>query len=176
MVPVMFGCNKAPQATSTPTPTSSKIIQNTNDASAPIQRLELTDPILYHFLSQSGKLSNTDTSSNLPSGSQKLNKLLQISTDRVNGISGLTQIIRSADAYILKISDFNYNGKCGQITFALGVNRSQTEPVHRFSPTSGAQTKAEIEFQIPSSLGLIEFDSMNIYCPDQKIPVSRTQF
>lgn len=173
---VLFGCNKAPQVTSTPTPTSSKIIQNTNDSSVPIERLELTDPVLYHFLSQSGTLSKTDTSSNLPSGSQKLNKLLGISTDRTNGINGLMQIIRSGDAYILKISDFSYSGKCGQITFGLGVNRSQTEPVHRFSPTSGAQTKAEIEFQIPSSLGLIEFDSMNIYCGDRDIPISRTQF
>ena len=177
MPQVLFGCNKGTQAIATPTPTASKIIQNTNDSSAPIQRLELTDPALYNFLSQGGTFSSTsNTSSNLSSTSKKLNKLSQISTDKTNGISGSMQIVNSENIYIIKIADFNYNGKCGQITFGLGVNRLPKQPIYKFSPISSVQTNVQFDLQIPSNIDLIQFDTINIYCSNQESPVSITQF
>jgi len=177
MGPVLFGCNKAKEVVTSTTPTTSKILQNANDSSAPIQRLELTDPVLYEYLTQSGIVTGfSNASANLPTGSQKLNKLVQIGEDTVNKINGTMQIVSSGNIYLIKVANFNYNGKCGQITFALGVNSLPKSPIHEFTPISGPQSNAQFELQIPSSIDLIQFDTVNIYCPDQEMPVSRTRF
>lgn len=177
MAVVLFGCNKAPQVSATPTPASTKIIQNTNDSNAPISRLELTDPALFHYLNQGGTVSGTsNNSANLDSGAKKLNKLVAISEDRTNGIKGSAQIINTQNIFVIKVSGFSYNGKCGQISLGLAVNGLPKQPIYKFDPITTAQDNTQFDLQIPPNIDLIQFNSLNIYCPNSSSPVSITQF
>ena len=176
---VLGGCgDRTPQIVEQPTQKElipGEFLGSDNFTGQPIERMELTDPILYSYLKETGDAPGVHAGGADPAAVKRVNKLATIGRASRQGISGNAIITESAGGYTLEIKNFNYDGSCGPITFALGLSSQRERPIYQFNPISGPLYSDSFEFPIPSSVQFVQFDSLFIYCPTDAEPVSVTR-
>lgn len=170
---LLVGCssgNKTPTATATPVPNQELSNVDPLLRQDGYVRLQLTDPALYAYLEERGKVEDTTSSSVVdPQEQKKIGLVTQFQKAYKYNISGSLTVVSATK---IKVSLFNYNGACGPIKIALVNKNAPTKPLATVKEISAAVNQTEFSFDIPSNLSLIKFDNVGVYCPDVENPVS----
>lgn len=103
----------------------------------------------------------------------KIGKIINFRYPRY-GISGNAQILSPTK---IKIQNFNYSGGC-QNRLILYLTRANlpTEIVAILTPINQPQNNVSFDVNLPSSLDLLDFDSLAIRCEGQQEPVAVANF
>jgi hypothetical protein len=178
---LLTGCSKTPQIINT-TPERTKVSElldgSGSTPATDITLIELTDPALFSFLKTNSEYQMPSSSRNLlPGEEKKVGKLVKMTSNSKHKTSGSMQIDLGENGYILKVTDFSYNGACGPINFGLSVKSTPMVPIYSYPSIPGAVSAQSYDYIIPSTINLLQFDSVTLYCQnDKKTPSSVTMF
>ena len=137
-------------------------------------RLQLTDPALFNYLEEGGKIE-VETNAGIvdPSIQKKIGSVAQFKKTTKYGISGTATILTASK---IKVSLFSYNGSCGPIKMSLITSNNPTRQIAVVKEIGSAVTNSEFNIDIPSNITLIKFDGIGVYCTDSENPISTVQF
>jgi hypothetical protein len=177
---LLTGCSKTPTTTTNSSQaTQSPVVASQSDSginpelkSVKFVRVQLTDPALYDFNQTFTKGSAITTSQNISSDEQKkIGETARFSNSTKYGITGIARII-STDT--VRLESFSYNGGCGNLVIGLSVSNSPQSLVANLKTISTPLSSTTID--LPNTVSLLKFDSINAYCPDNQSPVSSAMF
>ena len=172
----LFGCSKN-QPTSTLTQLSEQEVSDIDPwlKSKKFSRELLTDPALYYY-NKDATMTDPSVRSDLTAEEQKkIGKVANFTKSGKYNITGTVEII-SPDS--ISIKSFSYNGGCGPLAIQLSMSNAPTKSLATIKTISTAISSENGNFDvaIPTNISLIQFNIINLVCPDNENPVSSASF
>ncbi len=173
---LLFGCsssNSQTQATATPTPSQQNSEANPLLSTFDGNTMILTDPVLYEYLQGKNKVQAAATATVDAAAQKKIGATVKLSKSSKYGIDGQVTIISTGT---IRFTNFSYNGGCGALTAKLTIKPSE-KVIAILSPSFSTPISSQsVDFSIPSSVSLLQFDSITLFCQNKEDSVSSAEF